>query len=36
MPLLDIRRLCTNLRTPQGTVRAVNDVSLTAAARDVL
>ena len=36
MPLLDIRRLCTHFKTPQGTVRAVDDVSLTVAAGEVL
>jgi ABC-type dipeptide/oligopeptide/nickel transport system ATPase component len=36
MPLLDIRRLRTHFKTPQGTVRAVNDVSLTVAAGEVL
>ena len=36
MPLLDIRRLRTHFKTPQGTVRAVDDVSLTVAAGDVL
>jgi len=36
MPLLDIRHLCTHFKTPQGTVRAVDDVSLTVAAGDVL
>jgi len=36
MPLLDIRRLRTHFKTPQGTVRAVDDVSLTVAAGEVL
>jgi oligopeptide/dipeptide ABC transporter ATP-binding protein len=36
MPLLDIRHLSTHFKTPQGTVRAVDDVSLTVAAGDVL
>lgn len=36
MPLLDIRHLRTHFKTPQGTVRAVNDVNLTMAAGDVL
>jgi oligopeptide/dipeptide ABC transporter ATP-binding protein len=36
MPLLDIRRLRTHFKTPQGTVRAVNDVSLTVSAGEVL
>jgi oligopeptide/dipeptide ABC transporter ATP-binding protein len=36
MPLLDIRHLRTHFKTPQGTVRAVDDVSLTVAAGEVL
>ena len=36
MPLLDIRRLRTHFKTPQGTVRVVDDVSLTVAAGEVL
>ena len=36
MPLLDIRRLRTHFKTPQGTVRAVDDVSLTVVAGEVL
>ncbi len=36
MPLLDIRHLSTHFKTPQGTVRAVDDVSLTVAAGEVL
>jgi oligopeptide/dipeptide ABC transporter ATP-binding protein len=36
MPLLDIRRLRTHFKTPQGTVRAVNNVSLTVSAGEVL
>ena len=36
MPLLDIRHLSTHFKTPQGTVRAVDDVSLTVTAGDVL
>ncbi len=36
MPLLDIRHLSTHFNTPQGTVRAVDDVSLMVAAGDVL
>jgi len=36
MPLLDIHHLRTHFKTPQGTVRAVDDVSLTVAAGDVL
>ncbi|MCJ7814887.1 MAG: ABC transporter ATP-binding protein [Xanthomonadales bacterium] len=36
MPLLDIRHLRTHFKTPQGTVRAVDDVNLTVAAGDVL
>jgi oligopeptide/dipeptide ABC transporter ATP-binding protein len=36
MPLLDIRRLRTHFKTPQGTVRAVDDVSLRVDAGDVL
>jgi len=36
MPLLDIRHLRTQFKTPQGTVRAVDDVSLTVAAGEVL
>ncbi len=36
MPLLDIRRLRTHFQTPHGTVRAVDDVSLTVAAGEVL
>jgi oligopeptide/dipeptide ABC transporter ATP-binding protein len=36
MPLLDIRHLSTHFNTPQGTVRAVDDVSLAVAAGEVL
>ena len=36
MPLLDIRHLRTHFQTPQGTVRAVDDASLSVAAGDVL
>ena len=36
MPLLDIHHLRTHFKTPQGTVRAVDDVSLTVAAGEVL
>jgi oligopeptide/dipeptide ABC transporter ATP-binding protein len=36
MPLLDIRHLRTHFKTPQGTVRAVDDVSLTVDAGEVL
>jgi len=36
MPLLDIRRLRTHFKTPQGTVRAVDDVSLRVDAGEVL
>jgi oligopeptide/dipeptide ABC transporter ATP-binding protein len=36
MPLLEIHHLRTHFKTPQGTVRAVDDVSLTVAAGDVL
>jgi oligopeptide/dipeptide ABC transporter ATP-binding protein len=36
MPLLDIRHLSTHFKTPQGIVRAVDDVSLAVAAGDVL
>ena len=36
MPLLDIRHLSTHFKTPQGMVRAVDDVSLTVSAGDVL
>ena len=36
MPLLDIRHLSTYFKTPQGMVRAVDDVSLTVSAGDVL
>jgi oligopeptide/dipeptide ABC transporter ATP-binding protein len=36
MTLLDIRHLRTHFKTPQGTVRAVDDVSLTVTAGDVL
>jgi oligopeptide/dipeptide ABC transporter ATP-binding protein len=36
MPLLDIRHLRSHFKTPHGTVRAVDDVSLTVAAGDVL
>ena len=31
MPLLDIRHLSTHFKTPQGIVRAVDDVSLAVA-----
>ena len=36
MPLLDIRHLSTHFKTPQGMVRAVDDVNLTVSAGDVL
>jgi oligopeptide/dipeptide ABC transporter ATP-binding protein len=36
MPLLDIRHLSTHFKTPHGMVRAVDDVSLTVSAGDVL
>jgi oligopeptide/dipeptide ABC transporter ATP-binding protein len=36
MPLLDIRHLRTHFKTPQGTVRAVDDISLAVAAGEVL
>ncbi|MFZ0242275.1 MAG: ABC transporter ATP-binding protein [Desulfobacterales bacterium] len=36
MPLLDIHNLRTHFQTPHGTVRAVDDVSLTVAAGEVM
>jgi oligopeptide/dipeptide ABC transporter ATP-binding protein len=36
MPLLDIRHLRTHFRSPQGTVKAVDDVSLTVDSGEVL
>ena len=36
MPLLDIRHLRTHFKTPQGTVRAVDDISLAVSAGEVL
>jgi len=36
VPLLDIRHLSTHFRTPQGTVRAVDDIDLAVDAGDVL
>jgi oligopeptide transport system ATP-binding protein len=36
MPLLEIRNLCTHFKTPHGTVRAVDDVSLDVGSGEVL